>query len=111
MILAKLIRGENESVRVATATPATVATLEGDNGPTVATVATVTVATPTKVNFSPSDSRQQRPMTLADEKAIRAWLAHIGEEDPTEIQSVLDECRVDAGSLSYFLSRADEVGR
>ena len=60
MILAKLIRGQIESVRFATATPATVATLEGNNGRTVATVATVSVATPTKTNHAPSDSRTRR---------------------------------------------------
>ena len=60
MILAKLIRGENEFVRFATATPATVATLEGKCGRTVATVATVNVATPTKANYAPSDSRPKR---------------------------------------------------
>jgi hypothetical protein len=48
MILASLIRGENESVRFATATPATVATHEENMRATVANVATVNVATPEK---------------------------------------------------------------
>jgi phage/plasmid primase-like uncharacterized protein len=42
------------------ATPATFATLEGDNGPTVANVATVNVATPAKTKIAPSDSRPRR---------------------------------------------------
>ena len=120
MILAKLIRGENDSVRFATATPATAATLKGDNGPTVAKVATVNVATPAKPNCAPSDSRSPRTairhpqttrMTADNEKAIRAWLAHIEETDPLEIQSVLSECRQDPGALQYYLGRAAEITR
>lgn len=46
MTLAKLIRGKSESVELATATPATVATLEAQRGRSVAKVATVAVANP-----------------------------------------------------------------
>jgi hypothetical protein len=60
MILAKLIRGEIETVRFATATPATPATHGDEKGRTVATVATVAVATSTKSNLAPSDSRPRR---------------------------------------------------
>jgi hypothetical protein len=50
-------------------------------------------------------------MTAKDARAIRAWLAHIEETDPEEIQSVLNECRADPGALVYFLGRAAEVPR
>ena len=67
-------------------------------------------------NFRSSDSRQQcttdtqrRTMTATDEKAIRAWLAHIEETDPLEIQSLLDECQRDPEARLYFLGRAAEV--
>ena len=46
MSLSNLIRGKSEPVRFATATPATIATLDGEKGRTVATVATVAVANP-----------------------------------------------------------------
>lgn len=49
MSLANLIRGKSVSVKFATATPATGATLEGEKRLTVANVATVAVANPPRV--------------------------------------------------------------
>ena len=71
MTLAALIR-KSESVRFATATPATVATLEGDKARAVATVATVSVA----------NSPQARTAT-----ASRWWLLHYPDRQPTEFWS------------------------
>ena len=60
MTLTSLIRGKNEFVRFATATPATGATLDGNKGQSVASVATVNVARPTEAKFAPPDSRPRR---------------------------------------------------
>jgi len=48
-------------------------------------------------------------LTITDKTRICAWLAHIEETDPTEIQSVLDECRADTDARSYYLGRSEEV--
>jgi len=69
MTLAALIR-KSESVRFATATSATVATLEGDKVRTVATVATVSVANPPKTK------------TVL---ASRWWLVHYPDGAPVEV--------------------------
>lgn len=69
MTLAALIR-KSEPVRFATATPATVATLEGDKGRTVASVATVSVATPTEAKTA---------------TASRWWLIHYPDREPVEV--------------------------
>lgn len=69
MTLAALIR-KSESVRFATATSATVATLEGDKARTVATVATVSVA--------------KLPETKTA-TACRWWLLHYLDGAPVEI--------------------------
>lgn len=47
-------------------------------------------------------------MTAEEETAIRAWLAHIGENDPAIIADVLDKCRTDTEALDYFTGRAGE---
>jgi hypothetical protein len=52
MTLAELIRGTVENLRVATATVATTATLEGEEGRTVAKVAGVAVANPTNAKIT-----------------------------------------------------------
>jgi hypothetical protein len=69
MTLAALIR-KSESVRFATATPATVATLEGDKGRTVATVATVSVA----------NAPETKTAT-----ASHWWLVHYQDGAPVEV--------------------------
>ena len=50
-------------------------------------------------------------LTAGNEKAIRAWLTHIEETNPIEIQSVLSECRQDPSALLYYLGRAAEITR
>jgi hypothetical protein len=50
-------------------------------------------------------------LTAGNERVIRAWLVHIEEDDPAEIQSVLDEFRLDPGALAYFLGRSKEVNQ
>jgi len=72
MSLSSLIRGKSEPARFATATPATVATLEGDKVRTVATVATVNVANPTET-ISATTSRW--------------WLLHYPDREPVEVAS------------------------
>ena len=71
MTLAALIR-KSESLRFATATPATVATLEGDKARTVANVATVSVATVPKAKTA---------------TASRWWLIHYPDREPVEVAS------------------------
>jgi hypothetical protein len=46
---------------------------------------------------------------FAGEDRVRAWLAHIGEDDPGTIDAVLGKCRADAEALAYYLLRADEI--
>jgi hypothetical protein len=174
MILSTLIR-KGGLADVATATPATVATHEGNTGFTVAKVATVAVADPAETEIVPlteaatlgeyatltpaeivesaamdgveltlsptgvieadgpkealdhwlhmindhepailtvlQGGENKTAMTPNQEKAIRSWLDHIGEDRSGVICSVLYECRQDPGTLVYFLSRADEVPR
>jgi hypothetical protein len=69
MTLAALIR-KSATVWLATATPATVATLEGEKVRTVATVATVSVANPPKAKT---------------EMASRWWLVHYPDREPVEV--------------------------
>jgi len=57
------------------------------------------------------DVLKNGPMTAEEEKAIRAWLAHIEEIDPAIIAEVLDQCRSDADARQYFIRRAEEVPR
>lgn len=71
MTLAALIR-KNESVRFATATPATVATLEGEKARTVASVATVSVA---------------KSLKAKNATASRWWLLHYPDREPVEVAS------------------------
>ncbi len=69
MTLAALIR-KSATVRFATATPATVATLEGEKVRTVASVATVSVANPTETKTA---------------LASRWWLVHYPDREPVEV--------------------------
>jgi len=102
MTLSALIR-KGGLAKLATATPATVATEGAVKTVTVAKVATVTVASPPQPAAS--------CMTAEEEAAIQVWLAHIEETDSAEIQSVLDECHADPEARVYYLVRAQELPR
>ena len=100
-MLSKLIRQRGFD-GVATATPATFATHDGEKEPTVTIVATVSVA---------KHSEQKNVhMRTGDESQVKAWLEHIDENDPVFIQPVLNSCRNDAEALTYFLWRANGGG-
>lgn len=43
------------------------------------------------------------------QQQILKWLDHIGEGDPEQIESVLEQCRADPEALAYFLKRAGDV--
>ncbi len=82
-----MIHKKNESLNVATATPAT------DKPVLVPSVATVAVAKPTNEKIN------------RDIEKIRSWLFHIGE--PVEDHYlVLDKCRNDLDAMDYFLKHA-----
>lgn len=97
MTLSALIK-KGGLVKVATATPATLATQEPGQPETVAPVATVAVAPEPWIKLSTDD-----------ESGIRAWMAHIEETSPEIVAEVLKQCRTDPGALHYFLHRAEEV--
>jgi hypothetical protein len=78
-----------------TATPATVATVEGASHPCVAPVATVAVAFARE-----NDIRQE------DEALIYRWLEHIGEFDLVIIDEVLNKCRDNPEVRAYVLREA-----
>lgn len=100
MTLAALIR-KRESGKAATAIPAIPATQPKGEGVTVAKIATVAVANPTEAETA--------SMTAEEEKAIRAWLAHIEETDPEIIAEVMDKCQREGEARAYFLRRSKEV--
>ena len=50
------------------------------------------------------------PMTQAEEAAIRAWFAHIGETAPDLIAPYLDRCQGSLEARRYFLARAATDG-
>ena len=83
--------------KVATATPATVATLEANNSVTVAPVAVA--GSPESVMKLSSDA----------ESRIQTWFEHIGETDQAIIDEALENCRVDSNARKYFLKRSEEV--
>ena len=99
MSLSNLIK-KGGLAKVATVTPATIATQEAEQAVTVAPVATVAVA----MNLQP-----RHEISTEDESSIRAWLAHIEETDPDIITEVLDKCHADSDARRYFLQRAEEV--
>jgi len=105
VMLADLIRGKSG---VATATPATCATPDRSKGRTVATVATVAVAKSGigKPAQGAASAPPTAPMTAEQERAIRAWLALIGETDPASIRYLLEECQRDETERAHFLARA-----
>ena len=99
MSLSALIK-KGELAKIATVTPATIATQEDDKAITVADVATVTVAKGTELASA----------LLPNEEAdILAWLAHIDETESVIIAEVLDSCRTDMDARRYYLKRSEEV--
>ncbi len=94
MTLAALIR-KREAGKPANDKVAKVAKDGQVGGEPLARLATLSLANPA--------------MTRQEEAAIRTWLAHIGEYDPEIIAEVLDKCRADAGTLTYFVWRSGEV--
>jgi len=56
-----------------------------------------------------ADIPESATMTADEERAIRAWLAHIEETDPAIIAEVVDKCRNDLEARRYFLKRSEEV--
>lgn len=59
--------------------------------------------------FTPTVRRPSAPLAGEEETAIRAWLASIGEADPTTIAEVIGRCRIDAGARDYLIGRAAEL--
>lgn len=56
--------------------------------------------------------RTVQPMTAAEELAVRAWLALIGETDAAIVADVVSRCQQDADARDYFIRRAaDELAR
>ena len=103
MILAALIR-KRESGKAATAisaTSATSATPHMRKGVTVARIATVAVANPKE--------EKTALLTAEEEKAIRAWLEHIEETDPSTIAEVMGKCQREGEARAYFLRRSEEI--
>jgi hypothetical protein len=47
-------------------------------------------------------------LTEGEERVIRAWLAAIGETDPTTIAEVIEGCQNNRDRRNYFLGRAKE---
>ncbi|MBQ0719123.1 MAG: hypothetical protein KBT88_12195 [Gammaproteobacteria bacterium] len=118
MTLSSLI-GKGGLSRVATQKAATLATHSPDNSPTVATVATVaglSVAPGVKSgNYSPSvasvagltvATHKPAELSSAAEKAVRAWLKHIGETGTKDINRVINQCRTDLKARAYFFEQA-----
>lgn len=48
-------------------------------------------------------------MTPDEERAVRAWLALIGETDGAIIANVLERCQQNAEARDYFTGRAAEL--
>jgi hypothetical protein len=60
-------------------------------------------------SFEPTPRQPTAPMTADEDRAIRSWLAHIGETDPATITDTLTRCQQDADARAYFIGRAQEV--
>jgi len=99
MTLSALIKKGGLS-RLATMTPATIATQETAHSHTVAPVATVAVAV---------NPQQQQELLPDEETSIRKWLEYIEETNPTIIADVLNKCRDDIKVRKYLLNRSEEV--
>lgn len=90
MSLLQLIRGKSETAKPATVTLATTATQEQRRGDIVATVASVTVASQPEIKT----------------KAVRAWLALLGETDPATLAELIERCRHDPQLRAYVSQQA-----
>jgi hypothetical protein len=53
-----------------------------------------------------ADTTVTLPLSAADERAIRAWLAIIGETDQAIIADTIARCRNDVEARNYFTGRA-----
>jgi hypothetical protein len=96
MTLAALIRGDwnTESVRVATAIPATAATEDGKKTESVARVATVAVANPPNPETDPlpdpvAESRLQRVLAMLEHPEIRSAVLTDTEANPEAVILVI----------------------
>jgi hypothetical protein len=89
---------ERQFGRFATATPATLATHEAEDGMSVATVATSAKAVDLVL-----------PLERDEERAIRASLALIQETDPALVAAVLSQCRRDPDAKANFIRTAAEL--
>lgn len=99
MTLSELIK-KGGLAKIATMTPATIATQETGKVTSVAEVATVAVAVkPEPLLELPPD----------EENRILAWLAHIEETDPSIITEVINKCRDDSDARQFFMQRSEEV--
>jgi hypothetical protein len=54
-------------------------------------------------------ARNPQELTPEQDRAIRTWLAHIGETKDHEIAKVLARCQGEPEALAYFLMRAEEL--
>ena len=95
--------------KIATATPATLATYGADTEETVAKVATVAVADPPKLLPENPEATPTVLLGPEQESAIRGWLTHIDETDPRILDEVLEQCKWEVGTLRYFLVRTQEI--
>jgi len=106
MILSTLIQ-KGGLAKLATATPATVATVPDDLPPTVARVATVAVANLPETAVHTQSVPTQ--LTSDQEARIRAWFASIDEHDELTIAEFLEKCRVDMDARADLLRRSTTV--
>lgn len=118
MTLAALIRGKSESVKVATATLATVATLKGDERRTVANVATVSVANPPETKIESPEPAEPFDVEAWDERAaIAEFDGGLSRDDAEQLAWEEDDrrrCRACAnllpGDLCTVAHRYREAG-
>ena len=61
--------------------------------------------------FALGTVKPDAPLTEGDKRAILAWLASIGEDDPVTIAEVIEGCQNNQDRRAYFLARASETGR
>ena len=109
MTLTALIKKDGLA-KVATMTPATLATHETIQAVTVADVATVAVAIqPETVDEKNSQNLNFYELSVNEELKIRSWLKYIEETDPDIINDVIIKCHTNPEAREFFLLRAEEV--
>lgn len=67
---------------------------------------------PEALSAEPYEATPAHPeahLSADGEARIRAWLAHIGEEDPATLEEVMEDCRADPEAADYFISRSAEL--